>query len=327
MTFRAMFALGGVVWAALVTGALLAGVLLLGGRLPDPMATHWGPSGVPDGSMTRTGFLAFVVGLWVVIAVGTLVFAVRGGLGRRASRVLLCGTLAGGGLFVLGLLGLTVWANEGAAHWQQARSLSWQAFLAVGGAVLVGALAGWLANRGPDDTPPPVAGESRMRIEAGQRVVWMATMSSSLLRGLGLAILVPAVVLTAVPLFAEAPPLWPVALVFGVCSLLVLALSSILVHVGESGVRIAFGPLRWPVRKLPLERITGAEAADKRAVEVGGWGYRVLPGQTAVMMRGGECLVLHLESGRRFVISVDGAERGAELLNALVAERSAVDGR
>jgi hypothetical protein len=96
------------------------------------------------------------------------------------------------------------------------------------------------------------------------------------------------------------------------------------IRVDEQGVRAAFGPQRFPVRRIRLEQIGSARVASHRALEVGGWGYRVLPATTAIMLRGGECLVLRLNSGRDFVISVDKPDRGADLVNALLAERSAM---
>jgi hypothetical protein len=49
-------------------------------------------------------------------------------------------------------------------------------------------------------------------------------------------------------------------------------------------------------------------------------GYRVSGLGTTVMLRSGECLVVRTrDKGREFAVSVDDAERGAALLNALNA--------
>ncbi|WP_328793045.1 MULTISPECIES: hypothetical protein [unclassified Streptomyces] len=42
---------------------------------------------------------------------------------------------------------------------------------------------------------------------------------------------------------------------------------------------------------------------------------------TTLMLRSGECLVIHVRRGGEFAVSVDDAERGAVLLNALSAQR------
>ena len=39
-------------WFVLLTAVLVAVPLVLRDRLPEPMASHWGPSGAPDGSMS-----------------------------------------------------------------------------------------------------------------------------------------------------------------------------------------------------------------------------------------------------------------------------------
>jgi hypothetical protein len=40
------------------------------------------------------------------------------------------------------------------------------------------------------------------------------------------------------------------------------------------------------------------------------------------MLRGGECLVVRFASGGELGISIDDAQRGAALLNALIAQRA-----
>lgn len=51
----------------------------------------------------------------------------------------------------------------------------------------------------------------------------------------------------------------------------------------------------------------------------GGWGYRGLPCGATLMVRSGPCLVIEYVAGGQFAVSVDDAERGAGLLNALRA--------
>ncbi|MEU7854572.1 hypothetical protein [Nonomuraea sp. NPDC049141] len=58
--------------------------------------------------------------------------------------------------------------------------------------------------------------------------------------------------------------------------------------------------------------------------QVGGWGIRGLPGSATIMLRGGECLIIRYRSGGQLAVSVDDAERGAALINALIAERPPV---
>ncbi|GGR82660.1 hypothetical protein Snoj_40460 [Streptomyces nojiriensis] len=58
-----------------------------------------------------------------------------------------------------------------------------------------------------------------------------------------------------------------------------------------------------------------------KAVPPARW-YRLSGLGTTVMLRSGECLVIHPRRGREFAVSMDDAERGAALLSALSAQRT-----
>ncbi len=53
MSFRARFALIAGGWAVAVTGLVVAIPFWCRGRLPDPLAIHWGVSGSPDRDVDR----------------------------------------------------------------------------------------------------------------------------------------------------------------------------------------------------------------------------------------------------------------------------------
>lgn len=59
--------------AATTVALLVAPGLVVWSRLPEPLATHWGPGGTPDGHLPRWGWLlgtVFVLGLvWAVYLV------------------------------------------------------------------------------------------------------------------------------------------------------------------------------------------------------------------------------------------------------------------
>lgn len=80
-------------------------------------------------------------------------------------------------------------------------------------------------------------------------------------------------------------------------------------------------PARLAGAQDPLSQIESAWSETRHPAEVGGWGIRGLPGSSTIMLRGGECLVIRYRSGGRLAISIDDAERGASLINALIAER------
>lgn len=123
------------------------------------------------------------------------------------------------------------------------------------------------------------------------------------------------------PVFEGRAEIWDAIavgmLVMGIAVALT-ALSFVRVVVDERGLLVRFGLLGRPSKRIPLERVVGARAGEFWPREVGGWGYRRAPTGTAVMVRGGECLVV-MQSGDRadFIVSVDDAERAAALLNTL----------
>ncbi|KAA5832619.1 DUF1648 domain-containing protein [Saccharopolyspora hirsuta] len=318
MTYRTRFLAASGLWAVAVTAVLLAGALAVRDRVPDPVASHWGFSGAPDGSMPFTGLLAVELITWLVIALVAVATAVRGAQ-RRAGRATTAAVLGAGAVFVVGMSALTTWANLDAADWRQASPLPvWQVLPVLAGAALGGWLGWWAGNRGPDARPEGDDGEvAELVLKPGQRAVWVSSVRSRTMLVIGGA----AVLSSVVPLLAQA---WVAAVVSALAGVVVFALSSARVQVDERGVHTSFGPLRWPVRRIRLEQIDRARVETRRALEVGGWGYRVLPNSTAIMLRGGECLALRLTSGRDFYISVDHPERGAELVNALITERSAL---
>lgn len=59
-------------------------------------------------------------------------------------------------------------------------------------------------------------------------------------------------------------------------------------------------------------------------MRLGGWGHRLTFTTTAIVVRGGEGLVLHMRS-RNFLVTVEGAEEATRMINSLVAKRRSTD--
>ncbi|MEV0974100.1 DUF1648 domain-containing protein [Microtetraspora glauca] len=318
--FRGRFLLAAGAWTVLVTAVLVAVPLWFRDRLPDPLAAHWGPSGEPDGTMPFTVFVCVAL-LWVVLA-GACLGAAAGGraVNRRAARRWITAGLGWGAAFILGLQILTIGANMDRRRWEDAASLGWQAAIVIAVAFLAGWL-GWLAGRpGPDERPAAAeATPPALVLSPGERPVWVSSVSSPVAVGLALAALAAAVSLAACALFGLPAELWIGAGVFAVVGLAGLWLSSVRVKVSPEGLTVSYGPLRWPSRSVPLAKLDRAWTERRAPADVGGWGYRGLPGQSTIMIRGGECLVVRYTSGGELGISVDDAAQGAALLNALVA--------
>lgn len=312
-------------WVALVTTVMVAVPLALRDRLPDPIATHWGPSGAPDNSMPFTAALLFQAGLWVLLAGGALAFALAGVtlLRRRASRMGLGALLGGAGLFFLGLQAVTLRANLDAPGWGQAAGLGWDALLAVAGLLLGGWLGALAARPGPDDRPEPSAVPARrLPLRPGQRAVWVSSVSNGPLAALGGSLLATGLGFAVLALIGGEGVLWLPAGIMSLVGVLGTTTSSVRVQITEEGVVLFFGPFRLPRRHIPIERVERAWTEERFPSGVGGWGVRGLPGAATIMIRGGECLVVGYVSGGRLAVSIDDAESGAALLNTLVDRAS-----
>ncbi|MFO7250614.1 MAG: DUF1648 domain-containing protein [Actinomycetes bacterium] len=313
-----------IVWTVLVPVLATAAPVPLLDRLPDPLATHWGPAGRPDDASPYWLDALILVLMWAAIAAVPLYRLIRGdALRRRHDRGWMCAVLAGGGVFTLALQAMTILANLDRAHWRDAAPIGIGTLLAVfGAAALAGAAAWALARIGPDEEEPATERPPRplRPLRSGERAVWVSSATAGWAVATGAGLLVLAVLLGVV---IPAAPEYRITLAAstGVSALVLLALSGVRVQVTARGLAVAFGPLRWPRRRIPLDRIDRAFVQQRWPFDVGGWGYRVRPGGSTVMIRGGECLVVRYGSGRELAVSVDDAERGAALLNSLVAER------
>lgn len=101
-------------------------------------------------------------------------------------------------------------------------------------------------------------------------------------------------------------------------------LSSLEARVEADRFVVAFGPFGRPRRVVPLSEVRAVETAVIEPREWGGWGYRWIPWQkaTAAVLRRGPGIVVALEDGRRFAVTVDDAREGAIALgHALEAAR------
>ncbi|MFD7878336.1 DUF1648 domain-containing protein [Streptomyces sp. NPDC059766] len=313
---------GAVGWGVGVLALLVALPLAASGRLPDRLATHWDAgSGRPDDSMPLWAAALFPALIWGVLAFVVVLTLRRAGAGRRIPGWAAAG-LGFGGVTLLGGQASVVRANLDRVDWHEAGSVT----SGVVGTLVVAAAAGaagLLAARRAQDEPRPAADGPTLDIPAGQRVVWLARTANSWLHALAALTGLLAVIvvvsslagLTDVPFLLAATP-------FAFASLLVLGCSSVRARVSERGLDVAFGPFGWPTRRWAAEDIESARVENRTPAQVGGWGYRLSGLGTTVMLRGGECLVIHPSRGREFAVSVDDAERGAALLNSLSARHA-----
>lgn len=275
--------------------------------LPDPVATHWGLGGHPDGATSKTW-------LWVLplalVALGLLISLLMRRDGKPSAE----------SFALVGLLGgMAVWTstsvvllNQGVSSWEQAASFDlWQ----IVGLVVIAGVTGWVGYLLGRGWFPPEAGgvdvdPPTLEIGDDERPTWTGTVSA----WWPLYVLVP---IGIVFLFLPGWLKWLAPLYF----VLALVFCRVSVVVDEVGLKVRLGGV-VTVRKIRLDEVSGARPLDLEPTEWGGWGYRMIPGGSAVVLRRGDGIEVSLRNGRRFAVTVDDAATGAALLNGLTARLS-----
>ncbi|MEV7773670.1 DUF1648 domain-containing protein [Kitasatospora sp. NPDC086791] len=307
---------GAAAWSLGVLALLVALPLVARHRLPDPMATHW-DGREPDGSMPVTASALLLAGIWLVLALTSVLlqryYAVRSPGGGAA-------TLVAGGVLLTGAQAAVVHANLDRARWQDAAPMDVDVLLVLVAAAAAGGLA-WLAGRrfGGRVEEDPAADAPVLDAPEGERFVWLSRVANPWLQVLAvvLGLVAAAGVLAAVSGLAELD--WSFVLPFAVPAGAVLACSSVQARVTTRGLTVGFGPFGRPARHWSPAELVSARAELRTVAQAGGWGYRINGLGTTVMLRGGVCLVVRTRRGTDFAVSIDDAERGAALLNALIA--------
>ena len=159
-------------------------------------------------------------------------------------------------------------AREGWSGWQEATLSPWALILWIGGSLVVGSAAAWLASSFPSaDDPGTGTAPPTMDLAPGERAFWTATLSARwpLLLGLVTVLVVLGLTQLVEPWFA---------LVLLAPALITTTFSRIRVTADRSGLTVRYGFLGWPGTFVPLSRIATAQAIDVRPTEWGGWGYR-----------------------------------------------------
>lgn len=286
--------------------ALAIGLLLFAlwrDRLPDRLATHFGGDGRPDGYTATGAYPAIAAALLLALGLAWTAFV---------RRRLLWGAWATAG-FAGALLALLLRGNLDVPDPAEARLPLAVLTVALAVAALAGAAGLALTRLVPPEPPRPVtAAAPRLDLGAGERAGWTRTTGSPTMTLLGGAFLLAALV---VPFFAP----WPYALIPAAVGLPGAALGRLRVTADHRGLTLRPALMSRPRLRLPLDTVAAARTRHVDAVaDFGGWGYRLRPGATGVILRSGPALAVRRRDGREFVVTVADAETAAGLLNALV---------
>ncbi|MFJ4899008.1 DUF1648 domain-containing protein [Streptomyces sp. NPDC088727] len=291
-------------------------------RLPAQMASHFVGNGQVDDHASRGSYIAIVVVLFAGIGALWVLMAVAGKYtGRSYGRVVASGYAVAGGLGYL--MAAVLFVNVDAAQDAQGRAQDvsfpmWHMAVGVGVAALAFGLGLLLAALLPREEAPagrrPAGGGERIELADGEVAGWARNAGTWWLPLAPLVMIGGGIVL-----------LFTADWIAAIATLLVGAFLAVFarpyVTVDRRGLTVS-GVLPWPRIRIPLDRI---EAADSRKInplaEYGGWGYRIRPGRTGVMIRSGEGIVADLAGGRQFAVTVEDSATAAALLNTLVDQR------
>jgi hypothetical protein len=298
-----------IVIPALMTVALVLPAVLLASRLPDPMAIHWNASGAPNGEgpwwVVTLLFTALWCGAWFVLL----------SMPPTHRREIAASVYAIGALLI-GVQLMSLLANLDRTSWQDARHtpnlivtlVLTLLVLAIGGAI------GW-AVAGPDALPEPLAAADQRPLPSaglkpGERAVWAGAAHNRWMY------VVSAAVVTLAVVFGHGGALFVAVVAVAVALLLCVHVG---VVIGPTGISTSVGVFGWPRRRIAYDEVNVARAVNVVPLQYGGWGWRFRMQTTAVVIRRGDALDLELRSGRRFVVTVDGAEQAAGVVNDYVA--------
>lgn len=295
---------------ALALLAALGWSLSILDELPGPVATTFATDGTPTAFLGVGWFLALMV-LTGVILLGVFGGITRAGSGSTAMTRLMAGIGAAAVVFNAALLVLVLHPQRGLADAADSLLPSTTLPLAAAAAAVGGLLVALLA------TPAPYEEEQfsadPVELTASSRAVWFGTGRAS----------------TALMLaFGSVPVVALGFLVAGMyrTALSIAAAAFVLVMFLRVSVRIDARGIHWRLfpgllrSTIPWSDVTGVETADLRTADWGGWGWRISPKGTAILLRMGEGLHVR-KKGRDLYISVDDAARGAALGEAYLRAR------
>jgi len=304
---------------AVLAAVTVAVALAWRDRLPDPVASRWGPDGVEGGSS--------LVGLLIPLVAMTLVFA--GALwavgyfwGRAAmTRRFATGTAVWIAVFVNGLTILMLSAQLDVATASEARDLGAGLAALIVAALAVAVAVAWLVPgdpRQPTGTPIPV-GARRLPLPESETATWVRSV-----QWVSPVWIVVGSIGFGAAIGAAARSWWLALVLAAFLGTLLVTATAWTVTVDRLGLT-ARSRLPRPRIVVPLEEVEVADVVQVDPLrEFGGWGLRTgLGGRVGVVVRKGAALEVVRTGGRRVVVTVDDAETGAALLNTLAARTRA----
>jgi hypothetical protein len=324
------FTLVAIIVPLVLTSASVAVQLAVLSDVPSTIAIHWNAAGDPDGfgpAWTQPLMtLAVGLGIPLLIALSSLPGLRRG---DRGPTYRLMGALAAAVSALSSVL--FAWmlvAQRGLTDPADAPSVLPGLGVAFAAAALVG-VGAWFVQ--PDEPVRNVtsAPAPSLRLAPGEQAAWFGTAVLGRAAAIIIGVTCAAVIATALLVWFSGAPASVAILIGGLALLLtVLAATTTVFHVrvDAAGLTVV-APVGFPRFRVALSDVRDVTVAEVSPMgEFGGYGIRSAVGAFGVVLRRGPAISVTRTSGKRFVVTVDDAERGAALLQALVARESAVSG-
>jgi hypothetical protein len=281
-------------------------------QLPAALPRQWNGAGVTSTAGTEimigiSGALALLGAIAGLVALSDAAARIRRGL------VLAAGFTAGMGAGIwfvsAGLVIATGSPEPDAGAWPLLAVL----------ACAYGFIPFLLSSRGtPNDEPAVSAEPTPLPLAATESGAWYTTLTVPIFVGLAVVAAAAAVgvgIYSVVLDGAGTSAAVALVLVAGVG----LAFARLRVTVDRRGLRVVSSAFGIPLKRIALAEVASARAGAVRPVEWGGWGYRILPGRSAVVLTGGAGIVVERRNGTVFAVTVPDAELPAALLTTLAS--------
>lgn len=162
-----------------------------------------------------------------------------------------------------------------------------------------------------------------------KQVLWRGSAESAVLRSMVflLIALITAIVVFANRLAAPEERIYGLdwllpSITMGLALLAAVIFTRLSVEVDDDEVRIIYG-YGWPTQRIEWDRVASVQAVTVRPTEWGGWGYRWVPWKkgTAAVMRAGSGFRFDFANGKVFIVTVDDADAGLEVIRGVLAKK------
>src|SRR6478672_801285 len=306
----------------LATGFAVCAVLLRP-DLPEPLAVRWND----DGGTAFAPFPAYVgVGSALIVVAGWLVLLQAAPVSRpTVMRRIMMGAGLTVSLFVTSVLAAGLVGQAGVADARESSVDVTVLALGSGAALALGVIIGFVFKADEQWTPEDDRALQRALEQAldpelatDSIRLWVHARSSVFVM-IGIASLFPAALLAVVV------PWLGILLV--ILALVGAAFLFARVRADRRGLKVLLAGV-VPVMDVPAGAISDASAAEVRAADYGGWGYRHHRGTAAMLVGSGPAVVVSKTDGQRLAVSGGSQASAAQLAEVLtrVAARARLGG-